>query len=268
MSDSISSMPALVQWSSLSRTSEGDRVARFVKNNKTIENAHVNFETAVRGMKSTSDLFEAKNYRALEYVLTAYGLQSEIGNTGKLKRVLESDLADENSLANRMDDQRFRDLANALDFKNGGLANLKDEGVRSGIRGRYEREAYRIDLGAQNPALRQAEYFKNNISSVSDIYSLLGDRTFRDVAQKVGGIPPEVAYQGVEAQARVFEKVFDVSKADDPAYVEKFVQRFLAAADIEANGGAENDPTVQLLQSATGGGDGDIASIKGIDLII
>lgn len=268
MSGSVSGMPALTQWSSLLRTSESDRVARFAKNNKTIENAHANFDAAVRGMKSTSELFEAKNYRALEYVLTAYGLQSEIGNTGKLKRVLESDMADENSLANRMDDQRFRDLANALDFKNGGLANLKDDSVRAGLRGRYEREAYRVDLGAQNPALRQAEYFKNNISGASDIYSVLGDRTFREVVQKVGGIPPEVAYQGVEAQARVFEKVFDVSKADDPAYVEQFVKRFLAAADIEANGGAENDPVVQLLQSATGGGDMDISQIKSIDILI
>ncbi|MCM0019960.1 MAG: DUF1217 domain-containing protein [Tagaea sp.] len=268
MTGSISSMPALTQWSSLARTSESDRVARFVKNNKTVENAHANFETAVRGMKSTDELFEAKNYRALEYVLTAYGLQSEIGNTGKLKRVLDSDLADENSLANRMDDQRFRDMAAALDFKNGGLSNLKDDGIRGGIRARYEREAYRVDLGAQNPALRQAEYFKNNIANVSDIYGVLGDRTFREVVQKVAGIPPEVAYQGVEAQARVFEKHFDTSKADDPAYIERFVQRFLAAADLEANGGAENDPTVQLMQSLAGGGDTDIASIKGIDLII
>jgi hypothetical protein len=268
MSGSISAMPALTQWSALARTSESDRVARFAKNNKTLENAYANFETAVRGMKSTAELFEAKNYRALEYVLTAYGLQSEIGNTGKLRRVLESDMSDENSLANRMDDQRFRDLANALDFKNGGLANLQDSGVRAGIRGRYEREAYRIDLGNQNPALRQAEYFKNNISGASDIYAVLGDRTFREVVQKVGGIPAEVAYQGVEAQARVFEKVFDTSKAGDPAYIERFVQRFLAAADLEANGGAENDPTVQLMQSISGGGDADIASIKGIDLII
>jgi hypothetical protein len=268
MSGSISGMPALTQWSSLARSSESERVARFAKNNKTVENAHANFETAVRGMKSTSELFQAKNYRALEYVLTAYGLQSEIGNTGKLQRVLESDLADENSLANRMDDQRFRDMAAALDFKNGGLSNIKDEGIRGGIRARYEREAYRVDLGAQNPALRQAEYFKNNISGASDIYAVLGDRTFREVVQKVAGIPAEVAYQGVEAQARVFEKHFDVSKAGDPAYIEKFVQRFLAAADLEANGGAENDPTVQLMQSLAGGGETDPFSIKGIDLII
>lgn len=215
MTGSISAMPALTQWSSLARTSESDRVARFVKNNKTLENAHANFETAVRGMKSTSELFEARNYRALEYVLTACGPQSEIGNTGKLQRVLESDLSDENSLADRMDDRRFRDIAGALDFKNGGLTNLQDSGARAGIRARCEREAYRIDLGNQNPALRRAECFKNNISGASDIYSVPGDRTFREVVQKVGGMPSG----GQLAQMR--ERMFQKADANGDGSIDK-----------------------------------------------
>jgi hypothetical protein len=270
MSYSVSSSTsALTSWYSMTKTSEDTRIARYVKQNqKEIDRANAEFESAVSKLKDPKELFEAKNYKLLNYILTAYGLESEIGNTGKLRKVVESDLTDSNSLANRMSDTRFLDLATALNFDAGGLTNIQSDSFKSGVEARYERARYQIDLGEKNIALRQAEYFKNNIGNISDIYSVLGDNTLRAVVTKVGGIPLETAVQSLETQAQVFGKQFDVSKAKDSAYVEKYIQRFLAAADRETNGDGSNDISVQLLQAGTGGIAGDITQIAGIDLLI
>jgi len=269
ISSSYSSANALTSWYQMSKTSEDERIARYVKQNqKTIDAANASFESSIAKLKSTDELFEPKNYKLLNYILTAYGLESEIGNTGKLRKVAESDLTDTNSLANRMSDTRFQQLAQALNFKAGGLSSIQSESFISGTEARYEKASYEIDLGNKNTALRQAKYFKNNIGSISDIYSVLGDNTLRAVVTKVGNIPLETAVQSVETQAQVFGRQFDVSKAKDEKYVDRYIQRFLAAADAAANGDGSTNVAVQLMQAGTGTLDGDITQIQGIDLLI
>ncbi len=269
ISSSYSSANALTSWYQMSKTSEDVRIARYVKQNqKTMDAANANFESSVAKLKDPQELFDPKNYKLLNYILTAYGLESEIGNTGKLRKVLESDLTDINSLANRMSDTRFQQLAQALDFKAGGLSNIQSDFFQTGVEARYAKASYELDLGNQNTALRQAQYFKNNIGSISDIYSVLGDNTLRAVVTTASGIPLETAVQSVETQAQVFGRHFDVSKAKDSAYVDRYIQRFLAASDAAANGNGSNDISVQLMQAGSGGLAGDITQIQGINLLI
>ncbi|MBI3506597.1 MAG: hypothetical protein HY059_17300 [Proteobacteria bacterium] len=78
MTSAIGTGSTLTQWYTLSRTSEDSRVDRFSKNNSEIKSATANFESAVDRLKSTDDLFSPQNYKLLKYVLTAYGLESEI----------------------------------------------------------------------------------------------------------------------------------------------------------------------------------------------
>ncbi|HEV7268649.1 MAG TPA: DUF1217 domain-containing protein [Falsiroseomonas sp.] len=55
-----------------------------------------------------------KDRRALTMVLEAFQLEPEINKTAMLRKVLTEDPADESSLANRMADPRWRELANAF----------------------------------------------------------------------------------------------------------------------------------------------------------
>ncbi|MBI1243890.1 MAG: DUF1217 domain-containing protein [Alphaproteobacteria bacterium] len=269
MTSAIGAGNALTTWYSLSKTSEDTRVASYIKNNKQVQAATENFQRAAASLKSPDDLFKPQNYKLLNYILTAYGLQSEIGNTGELKQVINSDLTDQNSLANRMNDPRFGQLALALNFKAGGLTNIQNTSIQAGITARYNQSSYEIDLGNQNPAVRQAQYFKNNIGSITDIYSVLGDNTLRSVVSTTGNIPLEVAVQDLGTQAQVFSRQFDVSKAKDAGYVNRFIQRFLANSDMKATNSGASDPTVQLLQGA--GSDGssfDLSLISNINLLV
>lgn len=268
MTSAIGSANALTTWYSLAKTSEDTRVAAFVKNNRQVAAATTQFESAAGRLKSTDELFSPQNYRLLKYVLTAYGLESEISNVGKLKQVVNSDLTDTNSLANRMSDPRFLKLAQALNFKGGGLANIQNASIQAGITARYNQAAYEIDLGDRNPAVRQAQYFKNNIGAIGDIYDVLGDNTLRAVVSTTGNIPLEVAVQDLGTQAQVFSRQFDVSKAKDATYVNRFIQRFLANADLKANDSGAADPTVQLLQATESGTGFDLSAVSNINLLI
>lgn len=65
-------------------------------------------------LQSADDLLSDRSL--LRASLEKFGLESNISNTYFLKQVLESDLSDENSFANRMPDERLVDFAETFNF--------------------------------------------------------------------------------------------------------------------------------------------------------
>ncbi|WP_332305398.1 DUF1217 domain-containing protein [Rhizobium sp. GR12] len=59
-----------------------------------------------------------KDYRLYSYAMKAHGLEDMTYATAFMKKVLESDLNDPNSFANKLKDTRYRDFATAFDFGN------------------------------------------------------------------------------------------------------------------------------------------------------
>lgn len=66
--------------------------------------------TATTGAEITQDS------RTLRAVLTQFGLEDQAGNPRLIEAVLDSDLSDPRSLANRLPDSRYQDLARAFDL--------------------------------------------------------------------------------------------------------------------------------------------------------
>ncbi|SFR08502.1 DUF1217 domain-containing protein [Poseidonocella sedimentorum] len=69
----------------------------------------------------------------LRVALGAFGLQDDINNSGFIRRVLESDLNDSTSFANRLSDKKYQSLARTFNF--GGNAQLPTADARDTIRG-------------------------------------------------------------------------------------------------------------------------------------
>ncbi|OJT96377.1 MAG: hypothetical protein BGN83_21810 [Rhizobium sp. 63-7] len=67
------------------------------------------------GSVKTVDEF-LKNDRLYNYAMTAYGLEDMIYAKAFMRQVLESDLTDSNSYANRLTDERYKDFAAAFSF--------------------------------------------------------------------------------------------------------------------------------------------------------
>src|SRR3546814_10287839 len=70
----------------------------------------------IGSVKTEDDLF--KNTRLLNFILKAYDLESDEQYPGKIRQILDSDLSDVNSLANRFQDPRYQQLAQDFDFFN------------------------------------------------------------------------------------------------------------------------------------------------------
>ncbi|WP_187429571.1 hypothetical protein ROLI_040390 [Roseobacter fucihabitans] len=69
---------------------------------------------SMQGLQSADDLLADRGL--LRASLEKFGLEGNISNTYFLKQVLESDLSDENSFANRMPDSRLVDFAETFNF--------------------------------------------------------------------------------------------------------------------------------------------------------
>jgi len=253
MTGSISSgIPAIVAWRQLEKS--GDAIqARFNKQT-TVQQKIAAAEKIVDKAKTVDELLN--NRRFMEFALSAYGLESEIDKKGLLARVLKSDLDDKQSLANRVNDGRFLELARALQFKTLGTTNIKTPAVFEALKQRYLKNEFEKAQGEQSPGLREALYFKQNIAAAgTNPYNVLGDRVLREVVTKTLGIPREFAVQGIETQASTLARKVDLSKFKDKVFVDKFIQRYLNTVDQETSrSNGQSSLYSTLLEGTTGGG--------------
>jgi Protein of unknown function (DUF1217) len=230
-----SGLPSVVAWQQLEKTGPQQR-ARWEKQpsvQREVEYAR-NFAAKV---KDVDQLINDRRF--MNFALSAFGLESEVDKKGLLRKVLLSDMGDPNSYANRMNDPRFRELAQRLDLKGVGLANVKSEAVFQSISLRYLKNEFEKAQGDANPGLREALYFKENAARMKSPWDVLGDRTMREVVSKVFDIPREIAVQSVESQATALTRKVDIEKFKDVRWVNKVIHTYLSKVDQEnsqANG--------------------------------
>lgn len=159
------------------------------------------------------------NRSALRVALGAFGLEQDINNSAFIRQVLESDLADETSFANRLRDQRYLGLARTFGFG-----------------------------GSEGPQIGPA-FGSEGLAQVQTVDDLLVDRrTLRSTLQSFG---LERDLDNVFFLQRVLES--DVSdpasfanQLSDPAYAE------LAGAFDFANRNKPDNRVATFLEAAEG----------------
>lgn len=194
------------------------------------------FKENIAGIQSLDDFFN--NHRLLKFVLSAYDLESEAQYPGKIRKILESDLTDVDSLANRFQDPRYKKMTEDLGFSIFKEMKLKLGSTALDLAQKYERVKYEQHLDEQAPGVRAAIEFSRRIKDVDLTVQLLGDSVLREVITVANNIPKELAYQEVESQITALEKRVDVkSLKSDPNEIEKMVTRYLTFKGAESSGG-------------------------------
>jgi len=193
---STPSIPALATFKRLvkTRNTQIDAFAKQAKMQKDVEY----FKSKIGSIENPEQL--VKDRRLLTFVTSAFGLDGEEKNGGKIRRILESDLKDERSFANRQIDPRFKQLAEAFKFKEFGNFYLKQSMFVNDVVNRYVRNEFEKSLGDKNPTLREAAYFLRTIGGVTDTSQILGDKVLRSIVTTALGLPPEIVNQSVEKQ--------------------------------------------------------------------
>ena len=105
-------------------------------------------------MKTVDDFM--KNDRLYQYAMKAYGLEDMIYAKAFMKKVLQSDLSDPNSYANKLTDKRYREFAAAFSFGGSDAAVAQSANQTDEMIGLYTATVTRqVDAHRRRHALLQ-----------------------------------------------------------------------------------------------------------------
>jgi hypothetical protein len=217
-----------------------------------VRQAVKSFTQAVNGATSLKQLLA--NRSVMSVLLTANGMSDQIGYTALATQALMSKEDDPHALVNRLTDRRWKALAQTYDFAGKGLAAIQDPEVIASIANKYAEAIWQDSQDKVTPGLSNALAFKAKAASISSVDQILGDPTLRTVVTTALGVPLQIAFQPLEAQERSISSRIDITKFQDPKFVDTLLQRYLIAnstnssSSSSTSGGSSPDLTTLSVQ--------------------
>ncbi len=140
------------------------------------------YKANIGKVRTADDLM--KDYRLYHYATKAYGLEDMAYAKAFMKKVLESDLTDSKSFANKLVDKRYREFAAAFSF-NGGATPVAQSGNQTdemiGL--------YTATKKSQVDALAgDSDYYSAEIGKISSADQLLNNDRLRNYVYSAFGI--------------------------------------------------------------------------------
>ncbi len=210
-----------------------------------VQRAIAAFTTAVQTATSPQQLLS--NPKVMQVLMTANGLADQIPYTALAQKTLLSNVNTPTSLVNQLTDTRWKPVVQTYDFANKGLSVIQNPSVISTITNAYAEITWRNSLDATTPGLSNALTFVATASSATQVNQILGDPTLRSVVTTTLGIPLQIAFQPLEAQQKAITSLLDITKLQDPKFVQQFAQRYLIAMAQSASASATTQPSLAAL---------------------
>ena len=191
-----------------------------------------------------------KNYRALSFVTTAFGLGSEVNQTAILKKLMTQDPTSSSSLAQQLSDNNYRKFAYAMSTWSPPPLSTR-AGIDSVIAG-YQEQSFETSIGGDNSALQEATYFSKNAVGLTQLSQIMADRPLLDVVRTALGIPDAFSSLDYVQQVAILKPRVDMSQFATAAGVSKFIQKYLAMNQLkQGQAGLSSDPIVSLFNSGS-----------------
>lgn len=219
-----------------SSISQADKEAARLRKDPTVVRDLARLDQAIAKAKTPEDLL--KDPEALRVLLQGLGLADQVNNQGLARKALLSNASDAKSLARTLTDTRWRGAAEQLDFAGSGLTKLKSAEIRQVIADGLVEYKRLTAISEKSQAVADALYIRKlPEGKAPDVYGVLGNTVLRRVATTVAGLPPQLAIQSIEAQARSLQARFKLEDFADPAKREKLIQRYLLMATDSTGSG-------------------------------
>lgn len=228
-------------WKTLERTAEYQRLA--VSQDPQIQVSRDYFFSGFEKISSSDDL--VSDFRILKVVLTAFGLDDDIKNRAFIKKVLDSDITDTDSFANKLSDKRYLEMAKSLSFSQ---AEPDKDGAE--IFDLFVEKTFHARVGESDENLRLALNAKSEIPALSKKYgsenafwySVMGSKPLRAVFEKAFGLPASFGQLSLDRQLSEFkDKAVSTLGSSAPnvvseeANVDKIIRNFLLRSQISSN---------------------------------
>ena len=196
-----------------------------------------------------------KNFRALTFVATAYGLASQVGQTAILHKLMTQDPTSTSSLAQQLADNRYRNFANAL--SNWSPPPFSTQaGINATITG-YQQQSFDTSIGQDSTSLQEAQYFTQNAKGTTQLSQLMSDPAMVSVLTTALGIP-SAAFGNLsyDQQVAILKPRVDMTQFATAAGVASFVNRYLAMDQVNQITAANNasSPLLALFSGNNNGG--------------
>ena len=204
-------------------------------------------------VKTAKDFVD--NYQLFSYAMKAFGLGDLTYAKGLMTKVLEGGVKDSKALANTLSDPRYKAFATAFYFAGHGAGATSSTAVITGTTAKYVEQALEDSQGKQNQGVQLALYFRRNASSITSAYGVLADSAMLKVVQTIFGISPSSGQSNIDSQANYLGKVLNIKDLQDPAKVQKLVERFTAQWDASGNNAnSASAPNALLTTDSSGVG--------------
>lgn len=231
-----------------------------VFNNSPIMNREIeHFRENVSKATTAEEL--VKDQVTFKVALGAFGLEEEIGKKFFLQKILEEGTEDQDALANRLVDPRYKAFSEAFGYGNVFGPSVGQSDFASRMIQEYQTRQFEVAVGATNEAIRLAlnfkrevgVYFQNGKSEDAGWFEAMGNQPVRAVLEKGLGLPTAVGSLDIDRQLELFKEktsaFFGDSSLDafsDPENVEHLLRVFLARDQID-NGPTSSTPGMAAL---------------------
>ena len=190
-----------------------------------------------------------KDQRLYAYAMKAHGLEDMTYAKAFMRKVLESDLTDQNSFVRKMVDPRYQAFARAFNFAPDGrvaegVTIVQDSGDLDATIGLYSEQ--RLRKGSASMA--EAEYYAARVATLTSVDQLVADPRLFSYALTAHGIDAKIA-------SEPFIKAVITSDLSDPNSVANQMdvryQRLAASFSFAADGSVAVGGAQTLEQLAT-----------------
>jgi hypothetical protein len=215
------------------------------ENDPTTKNEIAHFESVAKSATSLQQLLS--DPIAAKVFLTANGLGDQVQYTALAVKALSSDTTQTGNFASTLPNPAWVTTAQAYSFNTQGLSVLQTPSSLSAIATNYATVVWETSLDQSTPGLSAALDFRSRASQFTTADQILGDANVRAVVTGALGIPEQIAYQPLEAQEKAITDHLDISKLQDPKFVENLAREYLLQNASSTSSGSSSGSILSLF---------------------
>jgi len=201
-------------------------------------------------VKSIDDFIN--NTRIFNYAMKAFGLSEMTYAKGMIRKVLEEGTSDSNSLANTLNDSRYKALAETFNFVVTGTDTTNTTATGQSVVDKYVEMQLETNVGKNSTGAEKALYLKRVAPTITSPYSILADKTLLSIVQTAFSLPTSMSTLSIDVQAKMISAKLNVADLQDPTKLDKFINRFITMYDINNPDSGSTSATNALLIQSSG----------------
>jgi len=232
-----------------------DRQMETLRNEAQHQRAAESFRERI-GNISTPEEF-VKDFEVYSFVMRAFDLEDQIFGKGMMRKILESNPDEDESLLNRLVNANFDEIHEALGFTTAAgpqTPDFSDTAWQDKIVDQYFDTVFRLENNVQNSTVGTVLELREKVGEIDNWFDVLKDKEISEFFRTALALPSEMATLDVDKQVEIFAEKFDISKLSDPEEVARLETRYLAISDVlNPPQFRSNSIAVQLLSSSASG---------------